>query len=64
MRPKRNESRPELGTAILEVLDNQLHDNVPPETRATLGRLLALGTEQDEPRGLSLSSSPQRFSRS
>jgi hypothetical protein len=52
MRPKRPETRPELGAAILEVLDNQLRDGDPPETRATLDRLLARGTEKDEARRL------------
>jgi hypothetical protein len=34
---------PHLRRAILEVVDNQLRDGTPPETRATLDRLLAEG---------------------
>ena len=52
MRPKRPETRPELGAAILEVVDNQLRDGNPPETRTTLDRLLANGTEENEARRL------------
>jgi hypothetical protein len=29
--------------AILEIVENQLRDNTPPETRATLDRLVAAG---------------------
>jgi hypothetical protein len=36
-------SNPRLRQAILEVVDNQLRDGTPPETRATLDRLLAEG---------------------
>ena len=38
--------------AVLEVLDNQLRDHDPPETRATLHRLLDLGTDENEARRL------------
>jgi transcriptional regulator of NAD metabolism len=34
---------PYLKAAILEVVENQLRDNDPPETRQTLERLLAAG---------------------
>lgn len=34
---------PELRRALLEVVENQLRDGTPPETRATLERLLAEG---------------------
>lgn len=33
---------------IIDVVENQLRDSNPPETRATLERLLAGGTERDE----------------
>lgn len=35
-------------TMILGVVENQLRENDPPETRATLERLLADGTNHDE----------------
>ena len=38
--------------AFLEVLDNQLRDNDPPETRATVERLSGLGIEPEEVRRL------------
>ena len=34
---------PRLRRALLEVVENQLRDGVPPETRATLDRLVAAG---------------------
>ncbi len=34
---------PYLKSAILEVVDNQLNENNPPETRQTLERLISLG---------------------
>lgn len=34
---------PYLKSAILEVVDNQLNENNPPETRQTLDRLVGLG---------------------
>ena len=36
-------TNPYLKEAILEVVENQLRDNDPPETRQTLERLLAAG---------------------
>ncbi|MBO0700537.1 MAG: hypothetical protein J2P46_19225 [Zavarzinella sp.] len=39
---------PHLRRAILEVVDNQLRDNTPPETRATLDRLVAEGRSRKE----------------
>jgi len=38
--------------AILEVVDNQLKDNTPPETRQTYQRLLGQGFSNDEAREL------------
>jgi uncharacterized protein DUF1841 len=43
---------PVLQAAMYEVVDNQLHDNRPPETRQTLERLLAQGYSRDEARRL------------
>ena len=39
---------PELRRALLEVVDNQLRDGNPPETRATLERLLAEGFSREQ----------------
>ena len=43
---------PVLRAAILEVVDNQLRDGTPPETRATLKRLMADGIPEREAREL------------
>ncbi|MFO0891920.1 MAG: hypothetical protein U0790_22640 [Isosphaeraceae bacterium] len=43
---------PRLKAAILDILENQLRDNDPPETKATLERLLAQGIDPDEARRL------------
>jgi hypothetical protein len=47
-----SETNPELGRAILEVVENQIRDNDPPETRQTLDRLVAEGNTADEARRL------------
>jgi hypothetical protein len=39
---------PELRRALLEVIENQLRDGTPPETRTTLDRLLADGISRTE----------------
>jgi hypothetical protein len=36
-------ANPQLGAAILEIVDTQLRDGTPPETRATFDRLIGLG---------------------
>ncbi len=41
---------PHLRKAVLEVVDNQIRDNNPPQTRETLARLLRLGYPRDEAR--------------
>jgi len=46
------ETNPAVGAAIMEVVDNQLRDGTPPETRQTLDRLLADGHTEDEARRL------------
>ena len=39
---------PHLRRALLEVVDNQLRDNTPPETRTTLDRLIEEGRSRNE----------------
>ena len=39
---------PYLKAAVLEVVDNQLRDNDPPQTRQTYERLLATGLPESE----------------
>lgn len=39
-------------TAILEVVENQLRDGTPPETRQTLQRLVTKGYSEEEARRL------------
>jgi hypothetical protein len=46
------EENPYLKSAILEVVDNQLKANDPPETRKTLKRLIAAGHSEDDARSL------------
>jgi len=46
------ETNPALGAAIMEVVDNQLREGTPPETRQTLDRLLATGYPETEARRL------------
>jgi len=36
-----------VGEAIIEVIENQLVDNTPPETRQTLKRLMKLGESRE-----------------
>jgi len=48
----RAETNPALGAAIMEVVDTQLRDGTPPETRHTLDRLLAAGYPETEARRL------------
>ncbi len=38
---------PELRRALLEIVENQLRDGTPPETRATLERLLGEGVSRE-----------------
>jgi hypothetical protein len=46
------ETNPELGRAILEVVENQIRDNDPPETRQTIDRLVEEGYTAEEARRL------------
>ncbi|HLZ80016.1 MAG TPA: hypothetical protein VKP04_00145 [Ktedonobacteraceae bacterium] len=41
-------NRARLKRAILEVVENQLRDDTPPETRQTLDRLLAAGYSRQQ----------------
>ncbi len=45
-------TNPAVGAAIMEVVDTQLRDGTPPETRHTLDRLLAAGYPETEARRL------------
>ena len=44
---KKEKVNPHLRRAILEVVENQLRDGAPPETRATLARLIADGCSRE-----------------
>ncbi len=46
------ETNPALGAAIMEVVDTQLREGTPPETRRTLDRLVAAGYPEGEARQL------------
>jgi len=41
---------PHLKAAFLEVVNNQITNNEPPETRQTLGRLISEGISEDDAR--------------
>ena len=47
---KTPDTNPELGKMILEVVENQIRDNDPPETKQTIERLKADGYTADEAR--------------
>lgn len=47
-----SDTNPELGKVIIEVVENQIRDNDPPETRQTVERLRAEGYTDDEARRL------------
>ena len=46
------EENPNLKVAILEVVDNQLKANDPPETRQTFDRLISEGYSEEEAKKL------------
>lgn len=48
IKPKHEKSNPRLKAAFLEVVDNQLEANDPPETRKTLDRLIAQGISEED----------------
>ncbi len=43
-------TNPRLKAAFMEVVDNQIRDNDPPETRETLNRLVSEGMTQEDAR--------------
>jgi len=45
-------ANPALTEAILAIVDQQMRDNTPPETRRTYERLVALGYAPEDPRRL------------
>ena len=45
-------SNPQVTSAILEVVENQLRDGDPPETKATYDRLISQAHSDDEARRL------------
>jgi predicted nucleic-acid-binding protein len=47
-KPKQEENNPRTKAAFLEVVDNQLTANDPPETRQTLDRLIAQGISPED----------------
>src|SRR5437870_7296666 len=49
LRPATN---PVLHQAIMDIVDNQLRDNTPPEARRTLERLVAAGHTREDTRRL------------
>jgi hypothetical protein len=46
------ETNPELGKVILEVVENQIRENDPPETRRTIDKLMGEGYSDEEARRL------------
>ena len=54
MKREKREPRtnPRLGAAFLEVVENQLRDNNPPETKQTLDRLMKEGYSPEDAKGL------------
>lgn len=46
--PEEAEDQARRRAIFLEVVENQLRENNPPETRATLQRLMAAGKDRDE----------------
>ena len=46
------DTNPELGRAILEIVENQIRDDDPPETRQAVDRLVSEGYTADEARRL------------
>ncbi len=48
----KSQSRAKVRAAILEVVDNQLRDGTPPETRQTFDRLVAQGYSASEAKRL------------
>jgi len=49
---KEPETNPHLGAAVLEIVENQLKGNDPPETRQTYERLIEEGQSKSEAKRL------------
>ena len=49
---KESEGNPYLRAAIMEVIENQLRNNVPPQTRQTFRRLIEAGYSEEEAKRL------------
>jgi len=49
---KKSESNPHLRAAIMEVVENQLRSNDPPQTRQTFKRLIEAGHSEKEAKRL------------
>jgi len=47
-KPRHEESNPRLKALFLEIVDNQLNSNSPPETRQTFDRLIAEGFSRED----------------
>jgi len=48
IRPKKEKTNPRLKAQFLEVVENQLRDNDPPETKETLNRLMTEGHSRED----------------
>jgi hypothetical protein len=48
MKPTKQETNSHLTAAFLEVVENQLREDNPPETRETLSRLMAEGYSRED----------------
>ena len=48
IKPTRQDTNPHLKAAFLEVVESQIRDNNPPETRETLSRLMAEGHSRED----------------
>ena len=48
MKPTHEENNPRLKASFLEVVDNQLKANDPPETKQTLDRMIAQGITRED----------------
>jgi len=49
---KESEGNPDLRAAIMEVVENQLRNNDPPQTRQTFRRLIEAGYSEEEAKRL------------
>ena len=59
---EKSESNPQLQAAIIEVVENQLRNNDPPQTGQTFKRLIAAGhSEKEAKRLIACMSSQRRF---